>query len=174
MLASLWMPWYAISLKGILHDTLTEKSTRLPPALSELAKGLVQVMPKNIRGTGWQAFAGADIALAGGAALVVLAIVMAAGAGGSGVRVAPAVAGRLALGAGLAMTALVLVKVMNPVGPNDIVTVETGAWLALGGSILVAVGGLLASHPHGVEAHVMAQPVGTPSWAGHSMAPPKP
>src|SRR6476469_1197015 len=82
VLGSLWMPWYAINLQGALNKSLTQSSSRIPPALSEMAKGLVQILPKNIRGTGWQAFAGADVAMAGGAALVVLAMVMAAGAGG--------------------------------------------------------------------------------------------
>src|SRR4051812_24968077 len=175
VIGSLWMPWYAIHLQGRLQTVLTEQSTRLPPALSELAKGLVQVLPDNISGTGWQAFEGADILLAGGSALVMLAIVMAAGAGGAGVRVAPAVAGRVALGAGLVLAGIVLVKIMNPIGPNDLVTVQDGAWLALGGSALMATGGLLASHSPAPEAPrpaASSSPAATPGWSSHSVAPP--
>src|SRR3954451_25425899 len=176
VLGSLCIAWYAIHLQGRLQSVLTEQSTRLPPALRELAKGLVQVLPENISGTGGQALHGADILLAGGAALVILAIVMAAGAGGAGVRVAPAVAGRVALVAGLVLAGIVLVKIMNPIGPNDLVTVQDGAWLALGGSALMATGGLLASHspapPEAERPATASPPAAQSAWGGHSVAPP--
>ena len=175
VIASLWMPWYAIHLQGRMQHVLTDQATRLPPALSEIAKGLVQVLPENISGNGWQAFEGADLLLAGGSALVVLAVLLATGIGGSGLHVAPAIAGRLALGVGLVLAGLVLVKIMNPVGPNDLVSVQDGAWLALGGSALMAAGGLLASHgaPEAEPRVPVTQHAsGSAGWGPHSVAPP--
>ena len=47
----------------------------------------------------------------------------------------------LAAVAGLLATLLILYRIVNQPGPNDLVTVELGAWVGLAASVAVAAGG---------------------------------
>jgi hypothetical protein len=91
--------------------------------------------------TAWEAFSVTDIVLALVAVLAIaLAVTNAAGRGPA----LPVALGVLTSTAGLAATLLVLYRIVNQPGPNDVIEVRTGAWLALAATAAVFFGGWLA------------------------------
>jgi hypothetical protein len=74
----------------------------------------------------WQAFEGADVALALLAGAVAVSVVLAVDA-------------RAVMGAAAAIAGLVLVHVLDQPGPNQIVTVKVGPWVALAGAAAIAL-----------------------------------
>jgi hypothetical protein len=166
--ASLWLPWYALRVPAALRGAISDQAGGLPAPLGDLARNLAQALPEKIKGTGWQTLHGPDVVLFCGALLVGLAVILAAGVAGSAVRVAPAAAGRLALFAGVGLGLLVIIKLMEPPGPNEYMSAEIGVWVALAGCALMAAGGLLASHPQ----EQAAEPeVHRPAWTPPAVDP---
>jgi Na+-translocating ferredoxin:NAD+ oxidoreductase RnfD subunit len=132
-LLSLWMPWYAVHL-GALASQIDARAGSLPAGFAELAKGLLAAVPQDVHVTGWQAMAGGDVAiafLAGGLALLSFAtadrIISVAGA--------------------VALVAVVGYHVAEPAGPSGLLTLNSGAWVALLGAGLTLASTFLDGEP---------------------------
>jgi hypothetical protein len=82
--------------------------------------------PATIRLNAWQAFEGADVALALLAGAAAVSVVLAGDV-------------RAVMGAAAAIAGLVLIHVLDQPGPNQIVTVKVGPWVALAGAAAIAL-----------------------------------
>jgi hypothetical protein len=178
---ALWLPWYAVTLPQELRRAAADGAAGgLPPALGELARELITVLPEHLEATGWQALDGGDVALLVLAAVVAAAVLLAAGAAAPGIQVDLAGAARVATVAGAAATGFVLLKLVDQPGPNEIVSVRYGAWVALAGGALMLAGGGMASRDAALPAPLSPDvpgytpPSGTAPWdfAGGSVGPP--
>jgi hypothetical protein len=174
---SLWLPWYAVHLPEALGREL-DRQTQGSPAIGQLARELIAVIPSGLTVTAWQTFETADVALAACAGIVLSMVV----AVSSGTR-DPGAAARFALAAGTAAAVLVAVKIASPPGPAELLELRYGAWVALAGALLVAAGGLAAGQAPAFERPSPAAPAaaeappsaGAPlPWdAGGSSPPPR-
>jgi hypothetical protein len=112
LLASMFLHWYGLDL-ALLGDVTPEA-------------------------TAWQAFDVLDIVLAL-LALVPLALVFT-----QATRQSPAIPvffSVMSVLAGLLAALLILYRIVNQPGPNEIVTVQAGAWLGLLAALVIAGGG---------------------------------
>ncbi|HEU4975824.1 MAG TPA: hypothetical protein VFT50_12090 [Baekduia sp.] len=149
-LASLWRPWYAIELPQALRDGLASEGARAASAGSLLGSAVQQLaaaLPSRIEADGWQVLRGADVALCAVALAAAALVLGAAGALGGAVRVEAGAAGRWTAGVGLIGLVVALAHVVDPPsgGFGIAVRVGDGAWLALVGAAITALGGALAA-----------------------------
>jgi hypothetical protein len=156
--AALWLPWYEIQLGALARGALGAETQKLPNGLGELARGLASILPETISGTGWETLGGADAALIVGAVLVAALVLAAGGAFGPGVQVDGATAGRIIGVLGVAGTIIVVQHALSRPGPDEIVTLRAGVWVALAGTLITAFAGFTISAP---ERH--AEPVVAPA-----------
>jgi hypothetical protein len=125
-IASLWLPWYGVTIPDAVRQAVDAESGQLPPGFADFARGILAALPKSIELDGWQAFEGADVAIAliaGAVALSLLATIDV----------------RAVLGAAAAIAGLVVVHMLDQPGPNEIVTVKAGPWVALAGAAAIAL-----------------------------------
>jgi hypothetical protein len=178
---ALWLPWYAVTLPQQLRQAAADGAAgAMPSMLGQLARELISVLPEHLEATGWQALDGVDVALLVIAVVVAGAVLLAAGAAAPGVKVDAAGAARVASVAGAAATGLVLLKLVDPPGPHEIVSVRYGAWVALAGGVLMLTGGRMASGDVALPAPLApvvpayTPPSGTAPWdsPGGSVGPP--
>jgi len=130
---SLWLPWYGVSIPRALRQAFDAQAGQLPPGLADFARGLLDALPATIRVNAWQAFEGADVALALLAGAVAVSVVLAIDA-------------RAVLGAAAAIGGLVLVHILDQPGPNQIVSVKVGPWVALAGAAAIALSARSDAH----------------------------
>jgi len=126
VVAALFAPWYAIDLSGVARDTMAQGSRQLPGVLGEFARGLLSVLPERIVANAWDVFEKSDVVLlccALGAAFAALVERFDVAA--------------LAGGAAAATTVLAILDKPGPGG--DIVSLQWGAWVALGGALAIVV-----------------------------------
>jgi len=116
-IGSLFMSWYGLSLPD--------------EATSELGPLVVSSLQEGARRDAWQIFEQTDVALLC-LSMAVLIIALMPGT---------SAATRLIGWAGLAATALVVWHLIDQPGPNLLVSIEPGAWLALAGTLAMAAGG---------------------------------
>jgi uncharacterized membrane protein len=123
LLAAMFLHWYGVAI----------------PAVVPLGRGAVAFAPLDApEATAWQAFDVLDIVLAL-LALVPLALVFTQATRRSpSIPVAFSVFTTLA---GALAALLILYRIVNQPGPNDIVEVEAGAWLGLVAALIIAAGG---------------------------------
>jgi hypothetical protein len=140
---ALWLPWYALTLPRQFRQAIADGA--VPGALGQLTREVVAMLPEHMDATGWQALDGIDVALLVIAVLVAGVVLLAAGAGAPGAQVDAAGAARVASVAGAVATGFVLLKLVDPPGPNEIMSVRYGAWVALAGGVLMLAGGRMAS-----------------------------
>jgi hypothetical protein len=177
---ALWLPWYAVTLPQEFRRAVADGA--VPGTLGQLAREIISALPEHMDATGWQALDGIDVALLVIAVVVAGAVLVAAGAAAPGIQVDLAGAARVATVAGAAATGFVLLKLVDQPGPNEIVSVRYGAWVALAGGALMLAGGRMASRdaaqpaPAPPLAPSYTPPSGTAPWdfPGGSMAPPPP
>ena len=143
VLVTLWLPWFEVRFGPLERDEVARGAGQLGAPFAAIAQGFLAELD-GLRLTAWDAFGGEDVALAAGAGIVVAVLVAAAGGAGAGVHVAPAAAARVARLGGLALGALVLVRLVDRPGPSELLQITHGGWLALAGCALTAVGGVLA------------------------------
>jgi hypothetical protein len=148
--ASLWRPWYEVTLPQDLRDALTGQIGQDPGLLGQMARGIVTELPSKFSASGWKELEGADAAVAVGAVVVIALVLGAGGAFGSAVRIDSASAARAVAAVGALGIVLALVHVVNRPGPSsgpgsDFIHVAQGLWIALGGCAAVVVGGLWAA-----------------------------
>jgi hypothetical protein len=156
--AALWLPWYEIRLGELARGALGREAQGLPAGLGEFARGLMAVMPESVTGTGWETLRGADAALITGAVLVAALVLAAAGMLGPGVKVDSATAGRIVGALGVAGAVIVAQHILSPPGPNELVHVRGGMWVALAGTVLTAMAGLSTGAAPRESATVAAAP----------------
>ena len=137
VLVSLWMPWYGIHFPDSLRSQIDASAGQMPPGFAAFAQGLLNAIPQNLHVTAWQAFGGADVAmafLAGGLVLLCFAT-----------------ADRtIAQAAAVALAGLVAVHLVSRPGPSGVATLAAGAWVALAGAA-VALAGSFMSEDEGIE-----------------------
>lgn len=105
----LWMSWYGVDVGSVGGG---------------VAQSLVAASGIDTTASGWQAFGWTDILLAITAIVAMAGAVMAA----NGTRAQlPVSLPSLTAGLGAAMTVIVLYRILNQPGPNNIVEVEWGA-----------------------------------------------
>jgi hypothetical protein len=131
VLVSLWMPWYAIHVPDSLRSQIDANAGRLPPGFAAFAQGLLDAIPQNVHVTAWQAFGGADVAmafLAGGLVLLCFATADRS----------------LSVAAAVALAALVALHLVSRPGPSGMATLAWGAWVALAGAAVALAGSLMS------------------------------
>jgi hypothetical protein len=126
VIASLWLPWYGIAIPDAVRQAVDAQAGQLPEGFADLARGILASLPRSIQLDGWRAFEGADVAIALIAGAAALSVLM-------------AVDVRAVLGAAAAIAGLVVVHVLDQPGPNEIVTVKAGPWVALAGAAAIAL-----------------------------------
>jgi hypothetical protein len=120
LLVSLFLRWFGVDL---------------PPARGNLQPFAAEDL------TGWSAFTVVDIVLAILAVLAILVPVLSVATRGPAKSIGIAV---IASATGWLAVLLVVVRLLDPPGPNGAVDVRYGAWLALAGAILAWVGSWLS------------------------------
>jgi hypothetical protein len=128
---SLWAPWYAIDFGPAAKQALGAQTGQLPGVLGELTRQLLTVIPTHIEATGWQAFEKADVVLFA-CALVAL---FAAFVGRMDIAV---------VGGGGAVATTLLQMVDRP-GPDELMSLRWGPWLALAGALVIVGASRMAS-----------------------------
>jgi hypothetical protein len=118
---SLWAPWYVVHIPEELRRAAGIQAGQLPPGYAELARGLLAILPSSLRVDGWQAFAGADVAVALLAAAIAISVFV-------------AIDERAVLAATAALAGVVLYHVVREPGSASFVTVQVGPWIALAGA----------------------------------------
>jgi hypothetical protein len=93
---------------------------------------------RGLGASGWEAFSVLDVVLALLALVPLGLVVTQATRDSPSIPVAFSV---FAAVAGIVATLLILYRVINQPGPNDLVTVELGAWIGLAASVAAAAGG---------------------------------
>jgi hypothetical protein len=143
-LGSLWRPWYTVDVPPQLREALSSEGAKSSGALGRFVQGLAAAMPDTISVSGWEGLAGADVAVCLGAVSVAALVVGAAGAFGSAVRIDPRAAARGIASVGAAGLVLAVVHLVHRPISADLVHPAGGLWIALGGCVLVLLGGLSA------------------------------
>ena len=100
-----------------------------------------------LQASGWQAFSVTDVLLALLALVPLALVVLQATRTSPSIPVAFSVFATIA--GGLA-TLLVLYRLVNQPGPNELVDVESGAWLALAAALAITAGGWRSMRVEGV------------------------
>jgi hypothetical protein len=143
--ASLWRPWYEITIPQQLRDALSGQLGQDPGLLGEMARGIATALPSSISASGWKELGGADAAVAVGAVVVIALVLGAGGAFGAAVRIDPAAAARGIATVGAMGVVLALVHVVHRPMSGAYVHVAHGLWIALGSCVAVVAGGLWAA-----------------------------
>jgi hypothetical protein len=140
---SLWLPWYGLDLGGAVDDAVVRQAPQGPGGelAAQLVRGFASALASLVQLTGWRAFSTTDVALAAGA----LAVVLAVGALAAGASLRPSAVARLCGALGVAGALLVAARIVSPPGPDGMLAPRHGAWIALAGTVLVAVGAWWAS-----------------------------
>jgi hypothetical protein len=125
LFVSLFLHWYAVNLH-----------VRFGPDDAPLK--FVGTLPQ---ATGWQAFSVTDILLTLYAALAVAVLVVSVSTSGPAKSIGTAV---LSSFFGFWAVLLVLYRIVNQPGPNQIVEVRAGAWIGLAAVLLAWIGSWLA------------------------------
>jgi hypothetical protein len=122
VVGALFAPWYALELDHA-RDLLAAQTGQLPAEYQRFAGDLLSLLPDRITATGWDAFENTDLILTGISIATLLA----------------ALAGRfelVAAGAFGAAGTTVIAMVNRPI-PNELLSLDWGAWLALGGAAVM-------------------------------------
>jgi hypothetical protein len=155
VLLSLWLSWYEIRIPDAMRHAFDGQDDQLPQGFAAFARGLLDAIPASIHVNGWQAFEGADVALALLAGAVAFSVML-------------AVDPRAILAAAAVIGGIVLVHILDQPGPNEIVTVKTGPWVALGGAVAIALSARAETATAGSHA---ADPWAPPPAASEWVAP---
>lgn len=150
VIASLWLPWYAITIPDAVRQAVDAQAGQLPQGFADFARGVLASLPQSIQLNGWQAFEGADVAIA----LI---------AGAAAITALMEIDVRAVLGSAAAIAGLVVVHILDQPGPNEIVSVKSGPWVALAGAAAIAFSARPESRPAPTPQAFPAPP--TEPWA---------
>jgi hypothetical protein len=177
LVAALFRPWYSLHIPPELFQAAVGQAQQFgvdPQKLGQAAALVAQQLQAHPpTADAWQAFHYLDVALAcicAAVAALTLARCFIAGAAVPGLP-------SLVSGLGAVAAALIVYRIAVHPGPgaarfagHDLLSLESGAWLALAAAVLMAVGGRLAVAPRRAAA-VPAVPApdwqtGAKTWAG--------
>jgi hypothetical protein len=168
LFCSLFAPWYRFDIGSTLREGLRAGAQQyLAEPLRGLATSAIAGLPASVSFSGWRAFDVTDVALTVAAVLVLGLTLASAGAFGGGLIARPASAGRITGAIGLAAAVIVIGRILDQPGPNEILKVAYGAWLALAAAISMAVGGWWATF----ERARVGQPLASTDLAFEPAAP---
>lgn len=151
VIASLWLPWYGIAIPDAIRQAVDAQAGQLPQGFADFARGVLASLPHSIQLNGWQSFEGADVAI------VLIAVA-------AGITALLEIDVRAVLGAAAAIAGLVVVHILDQPGPNEIVSVKAGPWVALAGAAAIA----LSARPertHPEPSPLFPPPAPTDQWA---------
>ena len=152
VIASLWLPWYGITIPDAVRRAVDAQAGQMPPGFADFARGILASLPRSIQLNGWQSFEGADVALALIAGAVAVSVLM-------------AIDVRAVLGAAAAIAGLVVVHILDQPGPNEIVTVKAGPWVALAGAVAIALSARAEPTPAAAPQALPPPPPPSERWA---------
>jgi hypothetical protein len=164
VIASLWLPWYGVTIPDALREAFDAQTGQLPQGFADFARGILAALPSSIQLNGWQAFEGADVAIALIAGAAALSLLM-------------AIDVRAVLGAAGAIAGLVVVHMLDQPGPNEIVSVKAGPWVALAGAAAIALSARPEPAPTAAQPAAFPPPAAGEPWspqAPASVPPPPP
>jgi hypothetical protein len=141
LILSLWLDWYGLKLIGLLRQAIEDEANRI--GLGGLGGSLGRQFGNDFFASGWEAFTSTDVILFASGVLVLIGTGLTIGR--SGGSPSPRTVGRFTAVVGAAAAGLVLVKILDPPGPDALVEIEHGAYVALAGATTMTIGGLLAA-----------------------------
>jgi hypothetical protein len=145
LFCSLFAPWYRFELGPEFRRGLQGLTQSLAEPLRAAAAGVVSQLPESVSFSAWRVFEVTDAALTVVAVLVLGVTLAAGGALGTGISARPAAAGRITGSLGTVALVVVLARIADQPGPNQLLGVAYGAWCALLAAAVVAAGGWWAS-----------------------------
>lgn len=176
-LGSLWRPWYAVDLPQSFRDLLASEGARAASGgsmLGALVRGLAAALPSRIQATGWEALRGADVALCVVAIAGIALVVAVAGALGPAVQVDRGAASRWITMLALVGLGVAVEHVLHRPGGGALrvdVSVCDGAWIAVAGTAVMALGGALSgTGPRRPTLAARAQPFAPPTMTAEQDA----
>ena len=138
VIASLWAPWYAIDFGPAARRAIGAGSEKIPGVLGELNRQLLTALPTHIEATAWQALEKGDVVLLVCALAACFAALLAR-------------MDVVAIAGAAAAAAAVLEMVDRP-GPNSLVSLRWGPWLALAGALLIVAASRVGARGRAPEA----------------------
>jgi hypothetical protein len=144
LIVSLFLPWYSLNLPPGAEEALDAQTRGLPDALRELSRSFAQELIDSVGGTAWEVFSSADVVLLGCGIIVLVLTLSTIATRGSSTPLTPARAARLTALVGAGASALVVVKILDQPGPNVLLDLDYGPFVALAGAVAMALGGLAA------------------------------
>ena len=144
LIASLFAPWFELSLPQGFRDQLQTQSQALPDAFRGLAQALFSQFPDHVEATAWELYSGADIAICAGGVVVLALILLSFGAGSPALRADARALARPIQYLGTGLTVFVLIKLWGQPEPRELFQVQWGAFVALAGALAIAIGGWAA------------------------------
>ncbi len=149
LVAAMFAPWYAIDLSPAARGAIDARTGQIPGVLGELARQLLSVLPDRIKANAWQVFERSDVVMLGSAIAAAVTALL----------------GRrdVAGFAGVVAVATVGLAIVDQPGPNALVELQWGAWLGLGGTLLLLAGAWI---PAGTAPVATLSSAGPPAaWA---------
>lgn len=145
LIVSLFLPWYSLNLPPGAQEALDAETEGLPEALRELGRSFLMEVLDSVGGTAWEVFSSADIVLCVCGVIVLLLTGLSIAARGGSMTPSPAATARLIGLIGTGTAAFVIVKMLDQPGPNVLLDVDYGPYVALGGCAAIAFGGWSAA-----------------------------
>ena len=131
LVGSLWAPWYAIDFSPAARDAVGAQAGQLPGILGDFARQVLTLIPTHIEATAWEVFDKADILLSP--------------ARSSRSWPRSSTAWTSPGSPALAAAGTVVVQMIDQPGPNEIVSLKWGAWLALAGALAIVAASRMRS-----------------------------
>jgi hypothetical protein len=141
LIVSLFLPWYSLNLPPGAREALDAETRRLPEGIRELGRSFVEEVLGGVGGTAWEVFSSVDIVLLACAVLVLVMTLFVVITGGGSTVLRPTSAGRAIGLLGTGAAGLIVVKMLDQPGPNVLLEVDYGAYVALGAAAVIAFGG---------------------------------
>jgi hypothetical protein len=141
LIVSLFLPWYSLNLPPGAREVLDAETENLPEAIRELGRSFVEEILGGIGGTAWEVFSSVDVILLVCAVLVLAMSLFVMITGGASTLLGPATTGRAIGLVGTGAAVLIVVKILDQPGPNVLLDVDYGAYVALGAAAAIAFGG---------------------------------
>jgi hypothetical protein len=141
LIVSLFLPWYSLNLPPGAQEAIDAETERLPEGIRELGRSFVEEILEGVGGTAWEVFSSVDIVLLVCAVLVLVLSLSAIITRGASTMLGPATTARAIGLLGTGAAGLIVVKMLDQPGPNVLLEVDYGPYVALGAAAAIAFGG---------------------------------
>lgn len=162
LLGSLFAPWYRLEFPGELRRALLTTGQGLPEPFRSAVGSAVSRAPDHFDFSAWRALTATDAALCCIAILAIALTLVLAGGFAGAIRADADAGGRVTSALGLLAVVIVLARMVDQPGPNALLSVRWGAWLALLGAFAITLGGWWASRRFAKPAPLPATPLPDP------------